>query len=190
MSKSQVSALTLAHDFIRGHVPSGGFCIDATAGRGGDTALLCSLVGETGRVLAFDIQPEAVASTRALLAERGCDRIGKVVQASHAEMAAHAQPASVDCITFNFGWLPGGDHGIFTRPESSITAIGQGLELLRPGGVMSLCIYYGRDCGFEERDALLAYLRTINFRRFTVIIAEFANRPNNPPIPVFITRDE
>lgn len=190
MSKSSVGALSLAHDFLRQRVKPGDFCIDATAGRGGDTALLCSLVGEQGRVLAFDIQQEAVESTRALLEQRGYAGIGEVVQDSHANMAAYAQPDSVDCIVFNLGWLPGGNHGIYTRPESSIAAIEAGLKLLRPGGAMSICIYYGRDCGFSERDALLDYLPALDYRRYTVLIAQFSNRPNNPPIPVFITRDE
>jgi hypothetical protein len=55
---------------------------------------------------------------------------------------------------------------------------------------MSLCIYYGRDCGFDERDAILAYLQTINILCFTVIVSSFTNRPNNPPIWAFIMRDE
>ena len=62
----------------------------------------------------------------------------------------------------------------------------QGLELLREDGIMSLCIYYGRETGFAERDALLAYLRTIDSKQYTVMICEFANRSNCPPIPVLI----
>lgn len=61
-----INTLRIAHDFLSRKVPEGGFCIDATAGRGNDTAFLCSLVGEKGRVLAFDIQEEAVDSTKAL----------------------------------------------------------------------------------------------------------------------------
>lgn len=190
MSKSQVGALTLAHGFITRHVKPGDFCIDATAGRGGDTALLCSLVGDSGRVLALDIQQEAVDSTRERLQKEGLAHIGEVVLASHAELGSYAQPGSVDCIVFNFGWLPGGNHSIQTRPQSSIAAVTQSLELLRPGGIMSLCLYYGRESGFAERDALLAFFPTIDHRRFTVLVTEFCNRPNNPPIPVFITRDE
>ena len=60
------------------------------------------------------------------------------------------------------------------------------LELLREDGIMSLCIYYGRETGFAERDALLAYLRTIDSKQYTVMICEFANRSNCPPIPVLI----
>ena len=53
-------ALQVAHQFIESHVRPGAFCIDATAGRGNDTVFLASLVGETGKVLAFDI-PETRA---------------------------------------------------------------------------------------------------------------------------------
>ena len=182
-------ALQVAHQFIESHVRPGAFCIDATAGRGNDTVFLASLVGETGKVLAFDIQPEAVESTRALIGERGCSGFTRVVLDSHANMARYAAPGSVDCIVFNFGWLPGGDHSVNTRAESSIAAIEAGLTLLNPRGVMSLIFYYGRDTGYAERDALLAYLRTIDHRAFTVVVADFCNRPNDPPLPVFLIKD-
>ena len=63
----QLNTLGIVHEFLKQYVREGDFCIDATAGRGRDTALLCRLAGETGRVLAFDIQREAVDQTRALL---------------------------------------------------------------------------------------------------------------------------
>ena len=52
------------HHFIRDHVKEGDICIDATAGNGNDTQVLCELVGEAGKVFAFDIQETAVANTR------------------------------------------------------------------------------------------------------------------------------
>ena len=54
--RNTFSALNIAHKIIKEHVKNGDICIDATAGRGNDTALLCSLVGENGKVIAFDIQ--------------------------------------------------------------------------------------------------------------------------------------
>ena len=184
-----LNTLTLAHRFIREHVGPGAFCIDATAGRGYDTALLCELAGPSGRVLAFDIQQEALDSTRALLESRGLTGTAELHHDSHHHMADYAAPGTADCIVFNFGYLPRGDHSICTRAETSIPAIEQGLTLLKPGGIMSLCIYYGGDSGFEEKDALLAYLKTIDSKTFTVLVTEFANRPNNPPIPVQILKE-
>ena len=52
-----LNTLFLAHKFVSEHVKSGDFCIDATAGKGRDTVFLCDLVTESGKVLAFDIQP-------------------------------------------------------------------------------------------------------------------------------------
>lgn len=184
-----LNTLFLAHKFVSEHVKPGDFCIDATAGKGKDTAFLCELVKEGGRVLAFDIQPEAVAQTKALLAEKGYERIASVILDSHSHMAQYAEPESVSCIMFNFGWLPGGNHRIFTRPETSIPAIEAALHLLKPGGVLSLCIYYGGESGYEERDALLAYLATIDNQNYTVIVNTFHNRTGDPPIPVFVYKE-
>ena len=181
---SQFGAVHLAHEFLAAQVKPGDICIDCTAGRGNDTAFLCSLVGEKGRVLAFDIQPDAVDSTRALLGERGYSAIGEVYLDSHANVDKYAEEGTVRAAVFNFGWLPGGDHSINTRAESSIEALTKCLRLLRPDGVMSLSIYYGRDTGTEERDAILEFLRSLPLREYTVIVSEFANRTNDPPISV------
>lgn len=189
MGSRSFGAVSVAHKIIGQKIGEGAFCIDATAGRGNDTAFLAGLVGETGKVLAFDIQQEAVDSTKALLESKGFTKNTQVYLDSHTNMEQYAQPETVDCITFNFGWLPAGDHSVFTRPETSIPAIQAGLRLLKPHGLMSLCIYYGKDTGYEERDALLEFLKTIDSRFYTVIVCDFCNRPNDPPIPVFILKD-
>ena len=66
----QLNTLSMVHDFFKQHVRPGAFCIDATAGKGRDALFLCRLVGESGRVLALDIQADAVAQTTALLIMR------------------------------------------------------------------------------------------------------------------------
>ncbi len=183
------NALAVTHRFLQKYVPQGGFAIDATAGNGGDTELLCRLVGEHGRVLALDVQEQAVENTQKRLAEAGFSAMSRVIRASHADLSQFVQPESADCVVFNFGWLPGGDHDVFTRKETSLPAIAQGLECLKQGGIMSLCLYYGRNNGYEERDAILNYVRSLDHRRYTVLVVDFANRINDPPIPVFIIKE-
>ena len=185
----QWNALGVYHRFIKQHLPSGGMAIDATAGNGGDTLMLCETVGAEGRVVAMDIQAQAVENTKKLLEETGWSSIAQVVLDSHANMDQYVGPESADCVVFNFGWLPGGDHNIFTRRESSLEAIEKGLACLKPGGIMSLCVYYGRNNGYEERDAILEYVRNLDHRRYTVMVVDFANRINDPPIPVFIVKE-
>ena len=188
-TRPSFSALNIIRRVITESVQEGDICIDATAGRGYDTLLLAQLVGESGHVTAFDIQQDAVDSTRSLLEQNGLSHRAEVLLKSHSEMDELFSEGTVSCITFNFGWLPGGDHNIFTNKSTSIAAIEKGLRLLKSGGVMTLIMYYGRETGFEERDALLEYLPTIDNKKYTVVEMPFVNRTNCPPIPVIILKD-
>ena len=105
-------------------------------------------------------------------------------------MEQYAQAGTVDCVVFNFGRLPGGDPAVFTRAESSVAAIGAGLRLLKPGGVMTIALYYGKENGYGERDAVLAYLRGLDDRCFSVLCCDWANRRNDPPMPIFIWKEQ
>ena len=183
----QLGVLDLAHQFLREHVQPGDLCIDATCGRGNDTRLLCELTGSNGRVLAFDIQEDAIASTERLLAENGLT--AELHLASHADLAAYAAPGTVSCIVFNFGWLPRGSHEIFTHADSSIAALEAGLRLLKPEGWLVLCIYYGGVNGFSERDALTDYLSQLESRFYTVLQCSFPNRTGCPPFAVFVKKE-
>lgn len=176
------------HHFIKNQVRSGDLCIDATMGNGNDTELLCRLAGPDGQVLAFDIQKQALIQTKKRLREAGAPDNYRLILDSHSHMDHYAAKASVSCIVFNFGYLPGGDHTLATGPATSIPAVAQGLRLLKKGGLMSLCIYSGGDSGFEERDALLPYLKNLDSRKYLVVLSSYYNRPKNPPIPVLIYR--
>ena len=164
-------------------------------GRGNDTKLLCELAKDQGRILAFDIQKEALEETEKML--KGYE-IGRkmyedgriqLILDGHEHMEMYAKSETADVICFNFGYLPGGDHRIATKVETSVEAIKKGLKILKRGGMMSLCIYSGGDTGFEEKDAILEYLRSLPAREYTVIQNTYFNRGNNPPMPVFIFKE-
>lgn len=183
------------HEIIRSQAEREGFYIDATMGKGNDTKLLCELAKDQGRILAFDIQKEALEETEKML--KGYE-IGRkmyedgriqLILDGHEHMGMYAESETADVICFNFGYLPGGDHRIATKVETSVEAIKKGLKILKRGGMMSLCIYSGRDTGFEEKDAILEYLRSLPAREYTVIQNTYFNRGNNPPMPVFIFKE-
>lgn len=184
------SALDIAHKMIKQMVKPGDFCIDATAGNGYDTEFLCELVGESGKVIAMDIQQSAVDNTKARLAEDGFSARAEVFCMSHSEMDKVAAPDSADCIVFNFGWLPGGDHNVFTRAETSVPAIEKALSVIKPGGLLVLCVYYGRNNGYSERDAIVEYVSSLESRYYAVMKCDFLNRKNDPPFPIFIVKEK
>ena len=183
----QLNTLGVVHEFLKQYVREGAFCIDATAGKGRDTALLCRLAGPTGQVLSFDIQQEAVNQTRALLEQEHLR--AEVILDSHAHMEQYAEAGTVDAIVFNFGRLPGGDPKIFTLADSSVQAIEAGLRLLKAGGVMAIALYYGKENGYEEKYAIEQYLKTIDDRVFTVLSCEWSNRKGEPPLPILIWKE-
>lgn len=187
MKQSQITQW--CHEIIRSQAPKGGLYIDATMGKGQDTAFLCQMAQPEGKVLAFDIQVKAIEMTAKFLMERQLADRAELILDGHEKMGKYVKPETVDVICFNFGYLPGADHAIATKAVTSVAAIRQGLELLKHGGMMSLCIYSGGDTGFEEKEAILSYIKELPAKEYTVIKNEYFNRGNHPPMPVFIFKE-
>lgn len=173
---------------IQAHVYEGAQCIDATMGNGNDTEYLCRLAGESGYVMAFDIQEQAVEHTRERLRERILFCNYELICDSHSHLLQYVPQESADCIVFNLGYLPGGDHRIATRPDTTLKALEASLRILKKGGLLHICIYSGGDTGFEERDAVLEWMKKLDSRYYLVLVTSYYNRPNHPPIPAMIIR--
>lgn len=165
---AQSAAVLQAHAFLRQYLRPGGTALDATAGNGHDTLFLAHCVGPTGRVTALDIQPQAVRAAQMRLAENGCALWAVCRCDTHANLVRYAQPGTLDAVMFNLGYLPGGDHTVFTQEDTSVPAMRTALTLLRPGGVLTVCLYSGGAQGVRERDAALALFAHLPPDMFTV----------------------
>ena len=181
-----LTAVRFVQDFLAARLTAPRLCIDATCGNGGDTAFLCRLAGKEGRVLGFDIQPEAIASTERNLAAKGlsaelhCD--------SHANLLQYVTPGTADAVMFNFGWLPGADHNVFSHASSSIPALEAALAALRVGGVLSAILYSGRVIGTDEKQSILGWLRSLPLEKYTVLVCDFANWADTAPLPCLVLK--
>lgn len=151
----------LAHDFLRAVIQSGDTVIDATAGNGHDSLMLARCVGETGRVLAFDIQAAAIDACRHRLQQAGLlDRVSLHL-ACHSRLAGFAEPASVAAVVFNLGYLPGEDHQLTTQAPTTLQAIDAAITLLKPGGLLSVVCYPGHSAGAPEALAVEQHLSNL-----------------------------
>lgn len=179
-----LSGVELSHRLVRDLCPAPGLAIDATCGNGYDTLFLSTLAR---RVIALDIQPQAVENTRRRLEEAGADNV-QVLLEDHTNLDRVAEPGQADCVLFNFGWLPGGDHAIFSQPEKSIAALEKALELLRPGGVLSAVLYSGEGIGTREKEEILEFLQKLPLTRYTVIVCRYANYHDTAPLPCIVVK--
>ena len=184
-----LTAVRFVQDFLAARLGRPRLCIDATCGNGGDTAFLCGITAPDGRVLGFDIQPEAIASTRNTLEQKSipAGRYELHCQ-SHADLLQYVQPGTADAVMFNFGWLPGADHSVFSTADSSIPALKAALEAVRPGGVVTAILYSGQVIGSGEKQTVLEFLRALPLKSFTVLVCDFANWAETAPLPCIILK--
>ena len=187
MAQDFRSARFWAAELIEGALYPGARAVDATMGNGRDTLWLCRQVGQAGRVHAFDIQPEAVARTRALLASEGVLDRARLHCEGHERMAGFID-GPVDAVMFNLGWLPGAPHEVTTRVETTLRAAEAALAILAEEGIVTFCAYPGHAEGARELAALTAWAAGLDATRYDAMARHYLNQPNDPPQLIAVKR--
>ena len=176
--------LNQAHAWVERVLKPGDLAVDATVGNGRDTAILAERVGPAGLVVGFDLQQDALDAASARLTSPGAaDRV-ILVRTGHEGMApvlADRTPGRRPrAVMFNLGYPPGGDHAFATRPATTLPALASALDLVLPGGMITVVCYPGHAGGREEQDAVLAWARAIPATRAAVVLYQFWNALNAP----------
>jgi len=171
------SILDFSHKLLKSCIKENSMAVDFTVGNGKDTLFLCELCSK-GKVLGFDIQKEAIKSTKNLLMEHNINNIELVLD-SHSNIDLYLDE-KFDGGIFNLGYLPNGDKNIVTQLRSTSTAIEKSLTLLNTNGIIVVVCYMGHDGGLNEADGINNYLSSLNSKYFSVLKYEFLNRNNCP----------
>jgi len=177
-----------AHRELAAVLRPGDLAIDATAGNGHDTVFLAAAVGETGRVLTFDVQTAAVTATKARASAAGLEERIVFIHASHATLADHVSPGSTAAIVFNLGYLPGGDHTLITRTVETLAALDQAVAALRPGGVLAIVCYPGHPGGDEESEAVVTWSCGLADSLYEAETVRSSDTPRASPFLVLVTK--
>ena len=173
--------------FLDKIVQKGDVVIDATMGNGYDTIYLGNLVGENGKVYAFDVQEEAIKSTKKKVErDNMTDRVELILD-GHQNLDKYVKE-EVSCVVFNLGYLPRAKHVVITKPDTTLEAIKKSLKLLKPNGIISIAAYIGHEGGLEEKNYICEYLDNLNQNEFNVLHMQFTNQINNPPQRILIEK--
>ncbi len=173
--------------FLEKIVQKGDTVIDATMGNGYDTVYLGDLVGEAGKVYAFDVQEEAIKSTKKKVErDNMTDRVELILD-GHQNIDKYVTE-EVSCVVFNLGYLPRAKHVVITKPDTTLEAIKKSLTLLKPNGIISIAAYIGHEGGMEEKDFICEYLNNLDQNEFNVLHMQFTNQINNPPQLILVEK--
>ncbi|WP_084822051.1 tRNA (mnm(5)s(2)U34)-methyltransferase [Paraclostridium benzoelyticum] len=168
-------------------INEGDIVIDATMGNGYDTKYLAEKVGENGLVYSFDVQEEAIKSTKKRLEKAELiDRV-KLILDGHQNMDMYVDK-EVSCVIFNLGYLPRAKHQVITKPDTTLEAIKKSLKLLKPHGVVSIAIYTGHEGGMEEFDEVFKYVSELDQSEYNALNCNFVNQINHPPRLIMVEK--
>lgn len=137
--------------------------IDATCGNGHDTLFLLELGFK--QVLAFDIQQSALDASKQKLKEFKPKEFKKssyqLILDGHENMSRYIEQ-SVDCIMFNFGYLPTADKNLTTQAHTSLKAIQAAMIALSEHGLITLLCYPGHPSGKIETAEITTFLASLD----------------------------
>jgi methylase of polypeptide subunit release factors len=167
---------------MKDYITKDDIVIDATMGHGHDTVYLAQYAKE---IIAFDIQPIALESTRKKLEERNITNV-KLILDSHENVMNYVD--SFKGVLFNLGYLPLTDKTITTKKESTLISVKSLINHIPRDGFILLTVYPNHQAGYEESVALTEYFQTLDHLIFKVIKIDLPFLDNYPPYIYFITK--
>jgi len=191
MNPSLTHVVSWGQRLLKDVLSPGDVAIDLTAGNGCDTLMLAQTVGPSGRVLAFDLQLQAIENSRLRLKQQG-------VQVSQLESPVTPLPLGVSlvlgdhaavgdwcpmnprAIIANLGYCPGGNKDIVTRPDTTLSALQMGCNILAPGGRIVVVAYPGHSGGQVEANAVDGFFSKLDGNKFEVLRLQVVGRPGSP----------
>ena len=175
-----VDLLSLQKYFMLQHLGTGDVAVDFTMGNGNDTLFLSETVGDGGRVYAFDIQEEALSSTREHLVSCGAPENYTLICASHHLVKDYVKEP-IKAGMFNLGYLPrSGRKTVTTMRETTMPAVEAALDLLAPDGILLVAVYPGHEEGNLEGQMLAEYFSSLDRRKICVSRFNIMNSPTSP----------
>ena len=151
-----MNLIDIAKERVGDVLQNGETAVDATLGNGWDLLFLAERVGSKGLVYGFDVQAQAIESSRKRLVAQGWESRAQLHLRGHEEMAeVICEPISA--VMFNLGYLPYAEKEIITRPRTTLLALDASLRLLKDGGILSIMCYRGHAGGLDEASQFLAW---------------------------------
>ncbi len=162
--------------------------VDGTIGNGYDIYRIVSNKHFKGHAYGFDIQEQALTNTKSKLENINTSKY-TLINDSHENISNYFEENhTFHGAIFNLGYLPGGDHSITTRGESTLKAVEFISRHLIKGGQIILVVYSGHESGKIESQEVIDALSKYPQDDYQVLTYQFINQINHPPYVIVVEK--
>ncbi|PCR98802.1 tRNA (mnm(5)s(2)U34)-methyltransferase [Lactococcus fujiensis] len=172
----------VAHELLSEVIEVDDVVVDATMGNGHDTLFLAKL---SNHVYAFDVQEQAIESTRKRLSQAG--KRAHLILDGHENVANYVK-GNIKAAVFNLGYLPQADKSIITLPDTTLRALSALTDKLIKGGRIAIMLYYGHPGGREEKDRITKWVTALPQQDWHVYAYGALNQVHTPPQLIIIEK--
>ena len=187
MLKKLHEHLQIAHGYWKNHLKPTDNAIDATCGNGKDSLFLSTLL-TNGKLFCYDIQKKAIENTKELLNTHSMntDTI-QFFNFTHTNFNKIDKLLPIKLITYNLGYLPGGDKSITTMVKSTLTSIKHGLKRIIIDGALSITCYNGHFEGAKEEKEIFKFIDGLDKNKYDIKIHTWHKK--NAPSFIWIKKN-
>ena len=155
------SHIEIAHFAFKKVLNKNDVVIDATLGNGYDTLYLLENF-HPQKLYCFDIQNQALENTKSLLKKNRVNATSiEYIQDCHSKLDTYVKmPASL--IVYNLGYLPSGNKSLTTKTGTTLKSLKKALELIKPGGLISVTCYPGHAEGKKELNEITSMTKNLD----------------------------
>ena len=136
------------------------------------------------------VQDAAIESTKARInsnLEASVMPNMQYITGCHSNLQQYVGSCRAKLVCFNLGYLPAGDKQLITQASTTSAAIEAALEVVRPGGLVSIVAYTRHPGAMEELQAVQDLLSSLTTSYWTCTQTQQLNRPN-APVLMFVWR--
>lgn len=184
IGRCQGNVVHLAHVIFQEILIPGDCVVDATCGNGKDCLVLARLLQGKGKVVAYDVQQEALDRAKHLCATSLSEEEYKIIEFKK-QSHEYINEVGARLFHYNLGYLPRGDKCITTLKATTVVSIQKALTLVADRGVITVVCYPGHREGEKEMIALETLGKELDAQRWEVGTFYVMNRNKAPRLLVF-----
>ncbi|MEF9520269.1 class I SAM-dependent methyltransferase [Chlamydia crocodili] len=180
----QGNVVRLSHEIFQEVLTPGDTVVDATCGNGKDCLILAKLLKGEGKLIAYDVQREALDKASLLCFNSLSPEERSIIE--FKEMShEYINEAGAKLFHYNLGYLPNGNKSLTTLETSTLVSVQKALNLVAPQGVITVVCYPGHKEGANEMISIERLASGLDSKLWEVGSFYIMNRNKAPRLLIF-----